>query len=192
MTVRNAPEISGPHAYCRRPMSGHPDDLLEAYAFGDCADPSVAAHVGACGPCAALVAAAARAAGWLGASHFETPPASLRSRLVAAARSARAPSDSSALDAYAAEVAPLGSLLDGLSPADWRAPVFDGRSVSALVSHLASNDARVSADLGLPPSPPLSSSPLSSSQLSSPSVPSPQVPSPPLLSSPVPFSPAAG
>ncbi|MEU4236313.1 maleylpyruvate isomerase family mycothiol-dependent enzyme [Actinoplanes sp. NPDC026619] len=137
-------------------MSGHPDDLLEAYAFGDCADPSVAAHVGSCGSCVALVAAAVRVAGWLGAAHFETPPASLRSRVVTAARSARAPSDSSALDAYAAEVASLGSLLNGLSPADWRAPVLGGRTVAVLVSHLAANDAQVSADLGLPPSPPLS------------------------------------
>jgi uncharacterized protein (TIGR03083 family) len=130
-------------------MGGHPDDLLEAYAFGDCADPSVAAHVGSCGSCAALVTLAARVAGWIGTSHAENPPVSLRSRMVTAARSVRAPSDSSALDAYAAEVASFGVLLDGLSPADWRAPVFDGRPVSALVSHLAANDAAVAADLGL-------------------------------------------
>ncbi|GAA0585719.1 hypothetical protein GCM10010172_83660 [Paractinoplanes ferrugineus] len=129
-------------------MAGHPDDVLEAYAFGDCADPSVAAHVDSCEPCRALVATAARVAGWVGPSHPGHPPAHLRARVVAAARSVRAPSDSPALDAYAAEVASLGVLLDGLSPADWRTPIFDGRTVAAIVSHLASNDARVCAELG--------------------------------------------
>ncbi|GAA2625405.1 maleylpyruvate isomerase mycothiol-dependent enzyme family protein [Paractinoplanes durhamensis] len=130
-------------------MPGHPDDLLEAYAFGDCADPSVAAHVGSCPKCSSLVSAAARSAAWLSASHFAAPPPLLRDRMVTAARSARAPSDSSALDAYAAQVASFGTLLDGLSASDWQAPVFDGRSVADLVSHLARNDARVAADLGV-------------------------------------------
>ncbi|GIM94339.1 maleylpyruvate isomerase family mycothiol-dependent enzyme [Paractinoplanes toevensis] len=135
-------------------MSGHPDDLLEAYAFGDCADPSVAAHVGSCGACSALVSTAARTAAWLSASHFEAPPIALRSRMLTAARSARAPSISSALDAYAAQVASFGVLLDGLSARDWQAPVTGGRTVAELVSHLAANDARVADDLGLsaPPS----------------------------------------
>jgi uncharacterized protein (TIGR03083 family) len=132
-------------------MSGHPDDLLEAYAFGDCADPSVAAHVGACEECSALVDAAARVAGWLGTAHFEAPPPPLRDRVLTAARSARAPSASADLDAYAAQVGAFGALLDGLTPADWRAPVSAERDVSALVRHLAANDARVSADLGLAP-----------------------------------------
>ncbi|GIF21475.1 uncharacterized protein (TIGR03083 family) [Actinoplanes tereljensis] len=136
-------------------MTGHPDDLLEAYAFGDCADPSVAAHVGSCGPCSAQVSTAARAAAWLSASHFEAPPITLRSRVLAAARSVRAPSISSALDAYAGQVAVFGGLLDDLSAADWRAPAVGGRTVAELVSHLAANDAQVAADLGFtaPPAP---------------------------------------
>jgi uncharacterized protein (TIGR03083 family) len=132
-------------------MRGHPDNLLEAYAFGDCADPSVAAHVGSCGACSALVSIAARSAAWLSAAHFENPPITLRSRVLTAARSVRAPSISSALDAYAAQVAVFGELLDGLSASDWRAPVVGGRTVAELVSHLAANDARVAADLGFAP-----------------------------------------
>lgn len=124
----------------------HPDDLLEAYAFGDA--PEAGPHVAACPQCAAQVELAREAAGWLAVSHVASPPSGLRSRILAAAVTVRAPSCGADSFAYASTVAGLGTLLDSLSPAQWAAPTVDGRSVDALVRHLAGNDGNVLADLG--------------------------------------------
>jgi len=125
----------------------HPDDLLESFAFGEA--PEVGPHVSACPQCSAHVELARAAAGWLAMSHVATPPAGLRSRVLAAAVAVRPSSAGSFSSAYAAEVADLGVLLDSLSPAQWSAPTVDGRSVRDLVRHLTGNDANVLADLGV-------------------------------------------
>jgi uncharacterized protein (TIGR03083 family) len=142
-------------------MSGeHPDDLLEAYAFGDCPEPQapvVGAHVLTCARCGALVARAERAAGWIAVTHVVAPPVALRDRVLAAARAVRAPTaagDAAATEPYAVQAAEFGALLDGLSPVQWTAPVIGGRSVRDLVLHLSGNDRNVSTDLGDPAEPP--------------------------------------
>ena len=133
------------------PMSReHPDDLLEAYAFGDCSSPDVGPHVADCDKCAELVEVARKSAGWLAVSQLAPPPAGLRERVLTAARSVRAPVSTSAVLAYVSQAAEMGALLDSLTPAPWRAPTVDGRRVRDLVLHLAGNDGNVLADLGTP------------------------------------------
>jgi uncharacterized protein (TIGR03083 family) len=142
-------------------MTGeHPDELLEAFAFGDCPAPAarqVREHVATCERCAALTAHAAQAAGWLAVTHTAAPPAALRGRVLAAARAARPPAPASvtaASEPYAVQVAEMSSLLGGLSAEQWQTPVPGGRSVRDLVLHLAGNDRMVSTDLGDRPGPP--------------------------------------
>ena len=133
------------------PMSReHPDDLLEAYAFGDCSSPDVGPHVADCDRCAELVEVARKSAGWLAVSHVATPPVALRERVLAAARSARAPSSAGASSAYVSQAAEMRALLDSLTPDQWQVPTAGGRSVRDLVLHLAGNDGNVLADLGTP------------------------------------------
>jgi uncharacterized protein (TIGR03083 family) len=141
-------------------MSGeHPDDLLEAYAFGDCPEPqasAVGAHVLTCARCAALIARAERAAEWIAVTHVAAPPVALRERVLTAARSSRAPiaaGDAAVTEPYAVQAAEFGALIDGLTPVQWAAPVTGGRSVRDLVVHLSENDRNVSTDLGDPSDP---------------------------------------
>ena len=142
-------------------MSGeHPDDLLEAYAFGDCPvpqAPAVSAHVLTCARCAALVTRAERVAGWLAVTHVAAPPVALRERVLAAARTVRQPMAAGAAAVtvpYAVQAAEFGALIDELTPVQWAAPVIGGRSVRDLVLHLSGNDRNVSTDLGHPAEPP--------------------------------------
>jgi uncharacterized protein (TIGR03083 family) len=138
----------------------HPDDLLEAYAFGDCPEPrasAVGAHVLTCARCAALITRAGRAAEWLAVTHVAAPPVALRERVLAAARTARAPiaaGDAAATEPYAVQAAEFGALIDGLTPVQWTASVIGGRSVRDLVLHRSGNDRNVSTDLGDPSEPP--------------------------------------
>ena len=132
----------------------HPDDLLDAYAFGDCPEPwaqIVTAHIAQCVRCAALVQQAKRAAEWFSVSHAAAPPAGLRDRVLTAARAVRPPlpaAPAEAAEPYLWQVVEFGALLGGLSAAHWRAPTPSGRTVQDLVLHLAGNDHNVSADLG--------------------------------------------
>ncbi len=137
-------------------MDKHADvvDLLGAWALDAMeADEAAAveAHLDVCVACAVQARRLRAATGWLGADQVSPAPPALRDSVLATARAARAPVVLRTLvGAYAAQVAHLDQALAELGPAGWRQADPRHDSVGGIVAHLAGNDARLAADLGLP------------------------------------------
>jgi hypothetical protein len=107
-------------------MDTHADspDMLGAWALDSCGDAeavSVEAHLAECAQCAVQARRLRSAVGWLGLDRVSPAPAGLRGRVLAAARTVRAPVlRVTVTNAYAEQVELLDTALARLSPADWR------------------------------------------------------------------------
>lgn len=115
--------------------------------FNGRADDSPDDHVASCHECGAAIAL-------LGdADPAVQPPPRLREAVLSMARRTRqeasAPVAALAVP-YAAQVALMAELLDGLGSDQWAAPVVKHGSVHAVVEHLAANDARLAHFMGVP------------------------------------------
>ena len=137
-------------------MDAHADisDVLGAWALDGCGDTeatAVRAHLGECADCAAQARRLRSAAGWLGTERVQPAPEELRRSVLAAARARRpATAQVTLANAYADQVALLDAALARMSPADWRRADSRHGDVRGVLGHLASNDALLAAELGLP------------------------------------------
>lgn len=91
----------------------------------------------------------------LAEGNSQAPPAGARQRAVAAALAARPPGRPvdqppaiTAVEAYRRTVANIGSVLEGLSAAQWCRPALRGLSVQGLVGHLTGVELQFLAQLG--------------------------------------------
>jgi uncharacterized protein (TIGR03083 family) len=129
---------------------------LAAWMVGACPPEQRAAaerHVRSCRSCAGDMEAMEAAVSWLGVGTPVTPPPSLRSRVLTAARRTRHSPGwvrTALIEPYLLQVEALDDLLAELAPAQWASPVPRHGDVAGLIGHLASNDAMVLGDLGVP------------------------------------------
>src|SRR5262249_30345087 len=137
-------------------MVAHADisDMLGAWALDGCNDTEAAAvqaHLEECADCAAQARRLRSAVGWLGIDQVQPAPAALRQSTLATARARRPPAAWITLtNAYADQVALLDAALADMSPADWRRADSRHGDMRGVLSHLAGNDALLTAELGLP------------------------------------------
>lgn len=104
-------------------------------------------HVASCPDCSAAIA--------LLDAPGETiaPPPRLRDAMLSKARLRRSPAETAiaaVAGPYAQQVALMDELLGELSVAQWEAPLVKHGTVRGMVEHLAANDARVAAFMGVP------------------------------------------
>jgi hypothetical protein len=129
-------------------------DLLGAWALDACEASEAAAveaHLGDCARCAAEAGQLRSVVGALGVDQVRLAPAALRSTTLAAARTRRPPLLLRTLvEAYAGQVARLGTLLDDFGTGDWDRPDPRHENARGVLAHLARNDAMLAEDLDLP------------------------------------------
>ncbi len=131
------------------------DELLGAYALDAC-DPdeveAIEAYLAVNAEAAAEVARLRDAAAWVGATEALTPPATLRSSMLAAARARRGDGQASdpVLELYLEETARFDGLADRLGGAAFERTTANGLSVRDLVIHLAAQESLLAAVMGTP------------------------------------------
>jgi uncharacterized protein (TIGR03083 family) len=134
------------------------NELLGAWALDACEDDeadTVESHLAVCDECSDQARRLRSAVSWLGVDRVAPAPTALREPALNAARTRRPPDLLATLTSgYAAEVALLEELLDGLAAPDWGRPDPRHADVGGVIAHLAGNDARLAADLGLVVTPP--------------------------------------
>jgi uncharacterized protein (TIGR03083 family) len=96
------------------------------------------------------------ALGQLAALVADAPPSDLRTDLLSAARTRRAPGASllevgevSSVEAFVRTITALDDLLGELSPGDWAAPTIEGWTVKGLATHLVAIEEYFGRQLGL-------------------------------------------
>ena len=103
-------------------------------------------HVASCPDCSAAIALLDAP------GEAIAPPPGLREAMLSKARLRRSPAETAVAAVavpYAQQVALMDELLGELSVAQWEAPLDRHGTVRGLVEHLAANDARVAAFLGV-------------------------------------------
>ncbi|MBB2946672.1 uncharacterized protein (TIGR03083 family) [Actinoplanes lutulentus] len=134
--------------------NGHIGDLAGPYAVGACSpdeEMAVAEHVSSCPACATEIDTLSRTAELIGEAAARPPSPGLRSRVLAAAFTAR-PGRSEVRrlsDIYRTQVAELDRLLADLPPTQWQNPCQTHSSVRAMLLHLTENDRQVAATAGV-------------------------------------------
>jgi uncharacterized protein (TIGR03083 family) len=131
----------------------HDPDVPAGWALAATPDEAdrLLAMFNGCAHCATEAARLREVVHWLGAVEPVQPRDELRERVLSRARAARRSTAATPVEvlAYAAQVESLDALLAGLGPPDWGTAVVGDRDVRGLVRHLTSNDALVTADLGV-------------------------------------------
>jgi len=126
-------------------------ELLGAWALDACSAEETAAvedHLAGCPSCAAAADRLGRVAAGLATTVAAPPPARLRDAVLAAAVARRPAAGDEASTGYAAWVERLDTLLERLTPAQWRARVIHDLTVQDLVAHLIATDGLLVAQLG--------------------------------------------
>jgi uncharacterized protein (TIGR03083 family) len=126
-------------------------DLLGAWALDACSAEETATvedHLAGCPSCAAEADRLGRVAAGLATTVAAPPPARLRDAVLAAALASRPAAGEEASAGYAAWVERLDTLLERLSPAQWRGRVVRDWTTQDLVAHLIATDGLLAAQLG--------------------------------------------
>jgi uncharacterized protein (TIGR03083 family) len=128
------------------------DDLLAAYALNACEPDDVERverHLAANPTARTELARLSTAASWIGATEALTPPARLRSSVLAAARARGSASraDDGVLDLFRDLTDRLDALARALGPADLGATTANGLTVRDLLIHLAAMESMVAGAL---------------------------------------------
>ena len=124
--------------------------LLGAWSLDACSAEETATvedHLAGCPACAAEADRLGRVAAGLAATVAAPPPARLRDAVLAAAVAAR-PAAGEEATGYASWVERFDTLLERLTPAQWRQRVVHDWSVQDLVAHLIATDGLLAAQLG--------------------------------------------
>jgi len=126
-------------------------ELLGAWALDACSVEETATvedHLAGCPACAAEADRLERAMAGLATTAAVSPPARLRGAVLAAAVARRPAAGEEASTGYATWVDRFDSLLQSLTPAQWRERVIHGLTVQDLVAHLIATDELLVAQLG--------------------------------------------
>ena len=126
-------------------------ELLGAWALDACSEEEAATvqdHLAGCRSCAAEADRLGRAAAGLATTLAVPPPARLRGAVLAAAVARRPAAGEEASTGYAAWVERFDTLLERLTPAQWRERVVHDWTVQDLVAHLIATDELLVAQLG--------------------------------------------
>jgi uncharacterized protein (TIGR03083 family) len=129
-------------------------ELLGAWALDACSvqeAATVEAHLAGCPACTAEADRLGRAAAGLATTVAASPPERLRGAILAAAVARRPAAGEEASTGYATWVDRFDSLLQSLTPAQWRERVIHDWSVQDLVAHLAATDELLVAQLASAP-----------------------------------------
>ena len=126
-------------------------ELLGAWAVDACSVQEAATvedHLAGCPACAAEADRLGRAVTGLATMVAVAPPARLRGAVLAAAVAGRPAAAEEAETGYATWVERFDTLLERLTPAQWRARVVHDWTVQDLVAHLTATDGLLAAQLG--------------------------------------------
>jgi uncharacterized protein (TIGR03083 family) len=126
-------------------------ELLGAWALDACsaeAAATVEEHLAGCPACAAEADRLGRVVAGLATTVAVAPPARLRGAVLAAATARRPGAGEEASTGYAAWVERFDTLLQRLTPAQWRERVVHDWTVQDLVAHLIATDELLVAQLG--------------------------------------------
>jgi hypothetical protein len=126
-------------------------ELLGAWALDACSEEEAATvqdHLAGCRSCAAEADRLGRAAAGLATTLAVLPPARLCGAVLAAAVARRPAAGEEASTGYAAWVERFDTLLERLTPAQWRERVVHDWTVQDLVAHLIATDELLVAQLG--------------------------------------------
>jgi uncharacterized protein (TIGR03083 family) len=126
-------------------------ELLGAWALDACSleeTATVEDHLAGCPACAAEADRLGRAVAGLATTVAVPPPARLRGAVLAAAVARRPATGDEASTGYAAWVDRFDTLLQSLTPAQWRERVVHDWTVQDLVAHLTATDELLVAQLG--------------------------------------------
>jgi len=130
-------------------VNAHPELDSWAVALGEePLPPTVEAHLRGCASCAAEFVRLRAAAGLLGATTAQEPPARLRGRIMATALAYR-PTRERLIEPYARQVTALHGLLSELDIRQLARPEPHYGDVDGVLTHLTRNDNLVASDLGL-------------------------------------------
>jgi len=126
-------------------------ELLGAWALHACSveeSATVEDHLAGCPACAAEADRLGRAVAGLATTVAVSPPARLRGAVLAAAVARRPAAGEEASTGYATWVDRFDTLLQSLTPAQWRERVIHDLTVQDLVAHLIATDELLAAQLG--------------------------------------------
>jgi uncharacterized protein (TIGR03083 family) len=126
-------------------------ELLGAWALDACSVEEAATvedHLAGCPACAAEADRLGRAVAGLTATVAVPPPARLRGAVLTAAAASRPTAAEEASVGYATWVERFDTLLERLTPAQWRERVVHDWTVQDLVAHLIATDELLVAQLG--------------------------------------------
>jgi uncharacterized protein (TIGR03083 family) len=126
-------------------------ELLGAWALDACSVEETATvedHLAGCPDCAAEADRLGRAAAGLATTVAVAPPPRLRGAVLAAAVARRPAAGEEVGSGYASWVERFDSLLESLTPAQWRQRVVHDLTVQDLVAHLIATDELLAAQLG--------------------------------------------
>ena len=126
-------------------------ELLGAWALDACSVEeavTVEDHLAACPACRAEADRLGRAVAGLATTVAVPPPARLRGAVLAATVGRRAATGEEANTGYATWVERFDTLLENLTPAQWRERVVHDWTVQDLVAHLTASDELLVAQLG--------------------------------------------
>src|SRR5215218_2048738 len=125
-------------------------ELLGAWALDACSPEETATvedHLAGCPSCAAEADRLGRVAAGLATTVAAPPPARLRDAVLAAAVASRPAAGEEVSAGYAAWVERFDTLLERLTPAQWRERVIHDLTAQDLVAHLIATDELLAAQL---------------------------------------------
>jgi uncharacterized protein (TIGR03083 family) len=126
-------------------------ELLGAWSLDACSAEETATvedHLAGCPSCAAEADRLGRVAAGLATMVAAPPPARLRDAVLAAAVAARPAAGEEASTGYATWVERFDTLLERLTPGQWRERMIHDLTVQDLVAHLIATDELLAAQLG--------------------------------------------